>query len=107
MYCEMHIICRPPLHGQARFFREEKEKISILCKQHGWWWAELSHDEGDEEKAGDIILTSRDKTVMACTYKIESLYAEFTTNKLPMPIRYKIELCIMDSKIKDEINLLC
>lgn len=95
MYLECHVVVCNPVDPAGAL---------ELARQHGFWGSRLIHDESNEERAGDVILTTRttDDTQMRAGIVgvVTALrHAGFTAS------RYKIEHITLDSNVNDELNL--
>lgn len=96
MYYEIHVIVSPPF---------KQEDCLSLVKPYKWWGAVINQDTGHEEKAGDLILTTRAKSQDLSEDAIKTIIAALK-DKGFNPTRYKIELATLDSKLEDTLNLL-
>ena len=97
-YYEAHLIVRPT--GPAIEQAADKGNVLRLAQAAGFWGAVLSHDESDEEKAGDLILTTREQDI----WKLYDRMVRFATmlKEAGHPaVRLKIEQTIFDTKAGD------
>ncbi|HYE93923.1 MAG TPA: hypothetical protein VEA38_23030 [Terriglobales bacterium] len=95
-YYEVHVI----VGGEA-----PRSALAAMCVANGFWASELTSDTGGEERPGDVILTTRDSRQEAAIERIKRLVldAKYTGIKVR---RYKVEHCVLDSKVADELALL-
>lgn len=96
-YLECHIVVRPDKP-------EDTEFMQPLMKARGWWMSTLTVDESNEEKAGDLIFTTResDSDIIIIREKMLSALKFLSDNKTQIK-RYKIEAAILDSKKSDHL----
>lgn len=95
-YFEIHVVVRaeaPPA------------LIAHLVRQSGFWTSTLEFDESKEEKAGDVIATTRSKTEEAGVAAIRKVVGDLREAGQKVT-RYKIEHVILDSKHGDVLELL-
>ncbi len=86
-YYETHIVVKPPFHG---------EKVPTIAKNHGFWTSRIQMDGSDEERAGDLLLTTRDATQVLAEQRICLLVLALKiSGHAPNVARYKIEHCIV------------
>jgi hypothetical protein len=100
-YLECHIVVRVP--------HDSNGLVDALALKHamadrGWWMSVLNVDESNEEKAGDLIFTTRDESSNIDIMKDRMLRAlgylkEFSLNVT----RYKVEAAVIDSKQDDDL----
>lgn len=93
-YYEIHVVVRMP-----------SAPIADLVKKHGFWTSTLEFDESKEEKAGDVIATTRSKTEEAGVTAIRAVVRELREAGQRVT-RYKIEHVILDSKHGDVLEAL-
>jgi len=72
------------------------------AKTKGWWGSRLEEDGSEEEKAGDLILTTRRKTPEDAIDSIRLLAADLTVNGFKVT-RGKTEVVTFDTKLGDSI----
>lgn len=95
MYLECHVVVCNPIDPAGAL---------AIAKQHGFWGSRLIHDESNEERAGDVILTTR----MMDDTKLRAVIVDVVTALRKAgynPSRYKIESTTLDSNINDALNL--
>ena len=71
--------------GRSRLTQLSRQRRQLVC------------DEGDEEKAGDYILTGRSINLALAKEKIRKIVLDLKKNNLKVA-RYKIEFVILDTK---------
>lgn len=94
-YFEGHVVVRPPLGG-------DPTPTFAAAKEYQFWGSVLVADDGDEEKAGDVILTSRAPTREALIEKMRSLAAALRSNGYAV-VRGKVEEVTFDTKHGDTV----
>ena len=99
MYLECHVVVRAP-----HLTTDAKHDIFDLATEFGFWGSKLTHDDSNEERAGDVILTTRGQSEPEIREKLLRLIP--TARGCGYNVsRYKIEQTVMDSNIKDELAL--
>jgi len=73
------------------------------AKTKGWWGSRLEEDGSEEEKSGDLILTTRRKTPEDAIDSIRLLAADLTANDFRVT-RGKTEVVTFDTKLGDSIE---
>lgn len=92
-YFEGHVVVRPPLGG-------DPAPTFAAAKEYQFWGSVLVADESEEEKAGDVILTSRGPTREALIKKMQTLAAALRSNGYVVT-RGKVEEVTFDTKHGD------
>lgn len=96
-YYETHIVVKPPFH---------LERVSTIAKNHGFWTSQITQDGSEEESAGDLLLTTRDASQAIAETRIRDLVVALRYSKHASNVaRYKIERCVIDSKVTDSLKL--
>jgi hypothetical protein len=97
LYLECHIVVRPADPKDVEFMQP-------LLKNIGLWSSIITMDDGGEEKAGDIIFTTRENGDNLDLMRDRMLSVlDFLTNSKAKIKRYKIESAVIDSKQDDHL----
>jgi hypothetical protein len=91
-YVECHVIVA----------EDPKGECLPHAKTKGWWGSRLEEDGSEEEKSGDLILTTRRETPEDAVDSIRLLAADLTANGFKVT-RGKTEIVTYDTKLGDEL----
>lgn len=100
MYFETHIIVGEPVAESPA----DEGLIRKMASNHGFWCSVLNQDESNEERAGDMILTTRDQMLEDAKVRISELVYALHSHGVPVR-RYKVEHAVLDSKLDDALML--
>lgn len=92
MYFECHVVVKPPY---------EVLTVQEAAKEFRFWMSTIQHDEGDDdEKAGDLIFTTRAQAYSEIELQMIRLCRKLREKGVRVK-RYKIEFAVVDSKSGD------
>lgn len=102
LYYECHITTQP-------VFNEKLVILKSIASKHGFRVANLLVKKSSKEKEIthnlDSFCTTRTSTHDVILYRMKSMIQDIEQHDITV-YRYKIEICILDSKITDELDLL-
>ena len=106
-YYEIHMILSGLNEQSSDAMARHRKFVELVkvCQDNGFWASMISKDTGNEEDAGDVIVTTREPRRETATQRIIE-FAEELKEKGYSVSRYKVETCDLDSQIEDELELL-
>jgi len=92
--------------GEEPFYYETHIVTSGLTERlrdFGFWSSRLTMDTSGEERADDVIWTTRGKSLATAKLRLKEVLDALAYTRTPQQIvkRYKIEACVIDSKRDD------
>ncbi len=104
-YFETHIIVEiESLIGldkdEAEARKNKIETAKVLARGNAYWYSVMGDDDSNEESFGDMVFTTRDKSLVRTRERMKDLADEFKKKGFKVK-RMKIEAAIFDTKEGD------